>query len=169
MEITIALAQMDIALGKPKQNASMARILAAGAAEQGADLLMLPELWATGYDLARTSDYTSPPDDGHFALMANLARAEQLYVAGTALESNPAGKPFNTAVLYGPDGARMGAYRKVHLWAQLGEVDHMTPGDSLPIFELPWGRVALAICYDLRSSLSLLNGRCAVWSTGGCF
>lgn len=150
MDITIALAQMDIALGKPEQNASIARIMAADAAAQGADLLMLPELWPTGYDLARISDYTSSLDAGHFSLMAGLARTEQLYVVGTALESNPGGKPFNTAVLYGPDGVRMGAYRKVHLWAQLGEVDHMTPGDSLPIFDLPWGRVALAICYDLR-------------------
>jgi predicted amidohydrolase len=32
----------------------------------------------------------------------------------------------------------------------LGEVEHLTPGDALPVFELPWGTVAMAICYDLR-------------------
>jgi omega-amidase len=144
MEVIIALAQMNIALGKPEQNTFTARKLAAEAAAQGADVLLLPELWATGYDLDRIVEYATPLDTGH------LARLHGLYLTGTALESNPYGKPFNTAALYGPDGARLGAYRKVHLWAPLGEVEHMTPGDILPAFDLPWGRVALAICYDLR-------------------
>lgn len=150
MEITIALAQMAVALGQPEQNKATARSMATQAAAQGADLFLLPELWATGYDLDRRDEHAAPLDAGHFALMANLAQTHRLYVVGTALEANPGGRPYNTAVLYGPDGALRGAYRKVHLWAPLGEVEHMTPGDALPAFDLPWGRVALAICYDLR-------------------
>jgi omega-amidase len=150
MEITIALAQMAVALGEPEQNRATAQSMAAQAAVQGADLLLLPELWATGYDLDRSDDYAAPLDAGHFALMAGLARAHGLYVVGTALEANSSGRPYNTAALYGPEGDLRGAYRKVHLWAPLGEVEHMTPGDSLPAFDLPWGRVALSICYDLR-------------------
>jgi omega-amidase len=150
MEITIALAQMAIVPGEPGQNETTARAMAAEAAAQGAGLLLLPELWATGYDLRRADAYAAPLDDGAFAKMADLARAHRLYVVGTALEANPGGLPFNTAAIYGPDGKRMGAYRKVHLWAALGETEHMTAGAALPTFELPWGRVALAICYDLR-------------------
>lgn len=150
MEITIALAQMAVALGRPKENKVTAQGLAAQAVAQGADLLLLPELWATGYDLDRARQYTAPLDSGHFALMADLARTHQLYVAGTALEANPNGRPFNTAALYGPDGNCVDAYRKVHLWAPLGEVEHLSPGDALPTFDLPWGRMAMAICYDLR-------------------
>lgn len=150
MEIAIALAQMAVALGRPGENHSMAENLAAQAAARGADLLLLPELWSTGYDLDHTAEHAAPLDSGHFALMAGLAKAHQLYIAGTALEANPGGKPFNTAALYGPDGKCAGAYRKVHLWAPLGEVEHMTPGDAMPAFDLPWGRVAMAICYDLR-------------------
>jgi omega-amidase len=150
MEITIALAQMDIVLGQPQENLDAAQALCARAASQGANLVLMPELWPTGYDLARIDRYAAPLDGGHFALMADLAREHQLFVAGTALEHNPNSKPFNTAALYGPDGACLGAYRKVHLWAPLGEVEHMTPGSTLPTFDLPWGRIALAICYDLR-------------------
>jgi predicted amidohydrolase len=150
MEITLALAQMAIALGQPEVNVETARPLVRRAAARGADLLLLPELWATGYDLARAEQYASALDEGHFALMAGLAQAHGLYVAGTALEANPGGRPFNSAAIYGPDGARIGAYHKIHLWAPLGEVEHMTPGDAFPTFDLPWGRVALAICYDLR-------------------
>jgi len=150
MQITVALAQMFIHLGRPERNRTTAQTLAAQAADQDADLLLLPELWATGYDLGRAGAHAAPLDEGHFAWMSSLAQAHHLYVAGTALEANPGGLPFNTAALYGPDGERIGAYHKVHLWAPLGEVEHMTPGNALPAFDLPWGRTALAVCYDLR-------------------
>ena len=150
MEVTIALSQMAISLDRPEENYLAAQSLATKAVAQNADLLVLPELWATGYNLGRASDYAALLDKGHFALMAELAQVHGLYVTGTALEENPGGRPFNTAALYGPDGRCVGAYRKVHLWAPLGEVEHLTPGDALPVFELPWGTVAMAICYDLR-------------------
>ena len=150
MKITVALAQMEIALGRPEQNRAAARALAAEAAGQGADLLILPELWATGYDLTRAETYAAPLDGGDFGVMASLARGQGLYVVGSALETNPAGRPFNTAALYDPAGALRGAYRKVHLWKPLGEGEYMTAGDALAVFDLPWGRTALAVCYDLR-------------------
>lgn len=150
MEITVALAQMEIALGRPDLNEAAARRWAVQAAGQGARLLVLPELWPTGYDLAQAEDYAAPLDAGSFALLAELARQHNLYIVGTALEANPAGLPFNTAALYGPDGELLGAYRKVHLFPPMGEVEHMAPGPALPTFDLPWGCTALAICYDLR-------------------
>jgi omega-amidase len=150
MDITIALAQMAVATGDPATNETTARRLAARAAARGAGLLILPELWHTGYDLERAATYAAALDDGPFGLMAGLAREHGCHVLGTALEANPAGAPFNTAALYGPDGGRVGAYRKVHLFPPLGETVHMTAGRDLPIFPLPWGPTALAICYDLR-------------------
>lgn len=150
MEITIALAQMAIAFGHPDLNRANARTQAGQAAKRGAHLLILPELWPTGYDLVRADQYAASLDEGPFALMAELARTHRLYVVGTALEVNPEGAPFNTAALYGPDGELLGAYRKVHLFPPMGELEHMAPGNLLPTFDPPWGRVALAICYDLR-------------------
>ena len=155
MKLTVALAQMALATGGLDQNAATARTLVAQAASQGVQLLLLPELWQTGYDLARADRYAAPlppssDGGGTFALMAELAREHHLYLAGTALETNPEGRPFNTAALFGPDGTLLGAYRKAHLWAPMGEVEHMTAGSTLPTFDLPWGKTGLAICYDLR-------------------
>ena len=79
MEITVGLAQMGIALGEPEQNTATAQALATEAAAQGADLLLLPELWPTGYNLEQSALYTAPLDAGHFALMAEMARAHGLY------------------------------------------------------------------------------------------
>lgn len=150
MEITVALAQMAVIRGRPDANTATVEALAAQAAEQGAHLMLLPELWPTGYDLDRAAQTAAPLDGGPFATMSGLARQHRLYIAGTALEANPAGQPFNTAALFGPDGALAGAYRKVHLFPPMGEREAMAPGASLPAFDLPWGRAALAICYDLR-------------------
>lgn len=150
MQLTIALAQMAITSGRPDLNEAEARRLAAQAADAGAGLLLLPELWPTGYDLVYAAGCAAPLDGGHFALMAGIARTYHLHVLGTALEANPAGRPYNTAALYTPDGERAAWYRKAHLFAPMGEVEHLSPGDALPVFDLPWGRTALAICYDLR-------------------
>ena len=150
MELKIALAQMNVALGQPRQNEEMARSLAARAAADGAQLVVLPELWFTGYDLDHAQEYAAALGEGPFAFMAELARTYGIYVAGTSLEANPNGLPYNTAALVSPEGEVVGAYRKVHLWAPMGEVEHMAPGRALPTFDLPWGRTALAICYDLR-------------------
>ena len=150
MELRIALAQMNVALGQPRENEDMARSLVARAAADGAQLVVLPELWFSGYDLARAADYAAALDEGAFALMAELARSHGLYLAGTSLEANPGGRPYNTAALFGPEGEVVGAYRKVHLWAPMGEVEHMAAGREFPTFDLPWGRTALAVCYDLR-------------------
>lgn len=150
MRLTVSLAQMAVFPGEPSANEAEARRLAAQAAAEGANLLLLPELWASGYDLARAAEYAVPLGEGPFALMADLARTHQLYVGGTALETNPDGRPYNSAVLYTPQGALAATYHKVHLWGPLGEPEHMTAGGTLPVFELPWGPMALGICYDLR-------------------
>ena len=149
-EINIALAQSKIVPGRLVQNENRTQQLAARASEHGADLLILPELWPTGYALDQARAHAVPLDEGPFALMAELAQLHQIYITGTALEANPNGLPYNTAAFYGPQGERIGAYRKIHLFAPLGEVEHMTPGQCLPTFDLPWGRTALAVCYDLR-------------------
>jgi predicted amidohydrolase len=150
MELKVAIAQLAVAMGDPDLNAVQLRTAAAQAEAEGAQLLIAPELWATGYDLALAVAGAAPLGEGPFGLMAGLALRHRLYIVGSALEENPQGRPFNTAALYDPNGKLVGAYRKVHLFAPLGEVEHMTPGGALPVFGLPWGRTALAICYDLR-------------------
>jgi predicted amidohydrolase len=150
MEITVALAQVAVTPGQMTENEARVADAAHRVAGEGVDLLVLPEMWPTGYDLARAAAQAASLGEGAFAVMQRLAVAHGFHVTGTALESNPGGRPYNTAALYGPDGDLLGAYRKVHLWAPLGEAEKMNSGTELPTFELPWGRTALSICYDLR-------------------
>jgi predicted amidohydrolase len=80
MELRVALAQMAIHTGQPELNEAEADRLARQAAAQGAHLLLLPELWAHGYDLARAEQYAASLDAGPFAVMAELARKNRLSI-----------------------------------------------------------------------------------------
>jgi len=140
---------MDVHTGHPEANLARAREFAAQAREAGADLLLLPELWLHGYDLERADEWAAPLGEEGFAHMADLARDFGLHLAGSLLERH-AGGVSNTAVLYAPDGALLGSYRKIHLFRLMQEHHYLAPGDHATLCPTPWGPVGLAICYDLR-------------------
>ncbi|MEI6286287.1 MAG: nitrilase-related carbon-nitrogen hydrolase [Bacillota bacterium] len=114
-----------------------------------AELYILPELFATGYNFIDTDevrDLSEPFADGEtFWALDEFCRTNNCYVVyGFAEEDN--GELFNSAGLTGPDGA-IGLYRKIHLYNR--EKLFFQPGDvPFSVFELPFGRVGIMICYD---------------------
>lgn len=150
MKLRVALAQMHIAPGRPQDNFRQAQQWAEAAADQGAELLLLPELWLSGYDLARSQEHARSFQEEYQGRWAALARTTGMFLCGSVLALDPAGRPANTALLLSPAGELLAAYRKVHLFEPMGEVRYLAAGDTLPSFDLPWGRTAMAICYDLR-------------------
>jgi len=149
MPLNVALAQMAVSLGDQEANVARAAALAEQAARAGSELLLLPELWDTGYDLANWRRYAVPLNEGTFAVMAQLARRHRLAVGGSALEASN-GAAYNTFALYGADGALLASYRKVHLFGVMEEPRWLLGGQRLQLAQTPWGNVGLAICYDLR-------------------
>jgi predicted amidohydrolase len=149
MFLNVALAQIDIAFGAPQANLLALRPLVATAAARGAALLVLPELWSTGYDLARAAELADAPGSGIHAELAALAREQQIAIAGSTLMRHGA-QITNTATLYGPDGTLLLSYDKLHLFGLLREDRYLAPGSALALCDAPWGRTALGICYDLR-------------------
>lgn len=150
MSLRLALGQMDVAVGGPEENLRRAGSLASEAAARGGQLLLLPELWLTGYDLANARVHASSFETSLRGRWAALAQETGLYMAGSILAPNAAGLAANTAVILSPQGETLATYRKVHLFEPMGEVLHLAPGETIRTFDLPWGRAGLAICYDLR-------------------
>jgi predicted amidohydrolase len=150
MELTISLGQMNVALGQPARNLETVEVLAAEAAARGSDVLVLPELWSTGYDLGRAREHATPVGEGMFAAVADLARKRRLYIAGSLLGQIAGSGAGNTAVLYGPDGRLLATYNKIHLFRLMDEEQYLCAGNELALAETPWGKSGLAICYDLR-------------------
>lgn len=148
--ITISLFQFEYRAGDAERHVELVRAAAAEAAARGSQLLLLPELWHSGYDLKRSGTLAAPMGEGPFALAAGLAAEQRLHLCGSLLCREADGSVRNRAVLHRPDGSVAGWYDKVHLFPKLAEHRYLAAGDRLPVLDLPWGRTAMAICYDLR-------------------
>jgi omega-amidase len=149
MELTISLAQMDIALGRPQVNLAKAQELTIEAKRRGSDIVLFPELWSTGYDLENAEQYATSLDEGLFAELATLSRENAIHICGSLL-SVQNGRYYNTAPLFSPAGKRLGYYSKIHIFPLMEEDKYLAAGQMAPVFDLPWGKSAIAICYDLR-------------------
>jgi omega-amidase len=148
--LTIAVGQMDVSFGDPGANLARVTDLAAAAAAQQADWLVLPELWSTGYDLANAGCYATAIDQGIFAETAVLARTYHLHIIGSCLSRLGEGQFGNTAVFWDSNGRVLADYHKIHLFRLMNEHQYLTAGARLTQVETAWGKVGLSICYDLR-------------------
>jgi predicted amidohydrolase len=150
--VKTAVGQFDVQLGDVDANIAAATRLADAAAAQGADLVVLPEMATAGYAFAdrdELSRYAEPASQERLGraltAWAELAARHRMHIAGGFPESAD-GAFYNSAALLGPEGI-IGVYRKVHLFYL--EKDLFQPGDlGFPVFDLPFGRVGLQVCYD---------------------
>jgi predicted amidohydrolase len=118
-----------------------------------ADLIVLPELWATGYFAFDRYAADAQPADGPLThTLAELARDTGAYLhGGSFVERLPDGALRNTAVLFGPDGTQAHRYSKVHVFGyQSQEAKLLRPGTRVSSAATPFGRMAGTTCYDLR-------------------
>ena len=149
MNLSIALAQADFKLGEPEYNYQKVSRMITDAAAKKADLVLLPELWASGYDLANCGKYASELNDGWFQRM-KMAAKENNIALGCALIEDDQGVFYNTFVFYDSSGTLLGSYRKIHLFDKLKETDYFQPGNKLICFDFKSVKIGLATCYDLR-------------------
>jgi predicted amidohydrolase len=141
-------------------NLSVAGTLVAEAAAAGARLVVLPEYFgvfgarATDKVAAREQDGAGPQQD----FLAAAARAHAIFLVGgtVPLATADPSRVRSACLVYGPDGHRLARYDKVHLFAfargeeRYEEGRTIEPGTTPVAFDLPCGRVALSVCYDLR-------------------
>jgi nitrilase len=142
------------------QNFASARKLIRQAAEQGAQLVLLPEYWpAMGLHETDKVGYAEQLDAGPIqTFMSDLAREHRIWLIGGTLPmiSPEADKVLNTTMVYDPAGVRVARYDKIHLFGftkddeSYDESRTIVPGASVATFEAPFGKVGLSVCYDLR-------------------
>lgn len=147
--LRVALGQMKVAPGRPEVNLRRAERLAREAAQAGAHLLLLPELWLSGHDLERAEEHARSFAERWQEEWSALARRHRLFLVGSVVAPGEDGRPANVALVLSPEGETVARYEKIHLFAPMGE-GRLAAGKKTPCFDLPWGRTALAVCYDLR-------------------
>lgn len=153
-----AVVQMTSGSDKTR-NVETAVRLVEQAADRGAQLVALPELWTCLADPATIHANAEPIPGPTSRVMGELARKRGItLIAGSIAErSDQAGKIYNTSLVFSPDGEQIGLYRKRHLFdidlpGQIThrESDFIVPGDRFSSVTTPVGSVGQAICYDLR-------------------
>lgn len=149
MKLTISLGQMDVELGNPARNLETAQAFVEEAERRGSHLLVLPELWSTGYDLENAADYATSTAEGIFAQIGRLATKHHLHILGSCLAQHNGGIA-NTLVWHGRQGEIMGEYSKLHLFRLMDEEKYLVAGQKPVLVESEWGMAGLSICYDLR-------------------
>jgi omega-amidase len=147
MKISITLGQFKLAFANPASNIKVAlQLLQSSIQANQTHITLLPELWTTGYDLRNAAQYIQPNQEIQNRIEEVCARPNQ-WLGGSML-FNQNNQIFNTFHLTGPDGTEH--YSKIHLFDLMNESKFLAAGSHPHLANTPWGKTALAICYDLR-------------------
>ena len=140
-------------------NVEQALALIARAANYGATLVALPEVWTYLGDTAGVAGVADDIPGPLTERLAEAARRHGIYLHCGSIYERVAGEPraFNTTVVLDPDGDIMARYRKIHLFdVNIGgnvaftESETIAPGHETVVVDLGGVKLGLAICYDLR-------------------
>ncbi len=145
----VAGVQHDIVWEDRDTNFARLAPLIAEAAAAGARLVVLTEMFSTGFSMA--VDRVAELRDGPSAsFLAAQARAHEVWVCGSLPErSRAAERPFNQLVLASPDGV-VHRYAKIHPFGYGAEPEHYAAGDAFLTVDVEGVRCSFFVCYDLR-------------------
>jgi len=145
----VAVIQHDIVWADREANFARLRPLVAEAAAGGARLVLLSEMFSTGFVVDR-DDIGEPTDGPSSAFLAGVAAEHGMWVGGSCPETRPDDpRPFNSFVLASPDGS-LHRYAKIHPFTYGGEHRHFRAGSEHLTVQVDDLRVSMFVCYDLR-------------------
>lgn len=148
----IALIQMDIQIGEPDVNFKRVSELLDQAVSNHPkpDLIMLPEMWNTGYALEQITDLADLQGQRTEALFSSFCKKHKvLVVAGSVAETSEKGVR-NTTYVFDRTGQRIADYSKMHLFRLMDEEKYLIAGNQLVTAELDELKSGFTICYDIR-------------------
>jgi predicted amidohydrolase len=156
---TAAMVQMRTSLS-PEASFKQADSLIREAASQGANYVQTPEVSNLIQKNRKALFELLAPEDEDLSLKAyrELARELKIYlhIGSLALRATPE-RAVNRSFLIAPDGGIVACYDKIHMFdieldggESYRESANYQPGETAVISDLPWGRIGLTICYDVR-------------------
>jgi len=145
----IGVAQIDCRVGDVAGNLKTITSAVEQAAKTRCDLLILPELADTGYDMDVIRSLASSWDCGPCIELCRIASSLQISLI-CGLSERDGDRIFNTAAIIDNTGTLVGKYRKTHLFSLTREDEYFASGDELKIIELGGFAIGIMICYDLR-------------------
>jgi 5-aminopentanamidase len=162
-DLTIALWQTTYA---PTTAQALQRLddTAALARSQGAELLITPEMFLTGYAIGpeRVAALAEPADGALSRAVASIVRRHRIAIVYGYPERHPSGeRPYNASQFVTANGKRLAHYRKTHLFGDMDRAQFTAGDTASQVFKWRGWRLGLLICYDVEfpESVSELAGQ----------
>lgn len=157
----IALCQLSVTENK-ERNIAHARDAIEAAADNGAQLVVLPEIWNGPYSNASFPVYAEDIDAGGSAspstsMLSEVARSKGITIVGGSISERSGDHLYNTCCIFGKDGELKAKHRKIHLFdidipgkISFMESKTLTAGNTPTIVDTDVGRIGIGVCYDIR-------------------
>ncbi|MCD8022154.1 MAG: carbon-nitrogen hydrolase family protein [Lachnospiraceae bacterium] len=133
------------------------------AAENDADLVMLPEMFCCPYETANFPLYAQPEGGPNWSDLFACARENHVYLVAGSMpecaidENGPVIDIYNTSFVFNREGEQIARHRKVHLFdvdikggQRFFESETLTAGKEVTVFDTEFGKIGLMICFDIR-------------------
>ncbi|MCG7406673.1 carbon-nitrogen family hydrolase [Paenibacillus sp. ACRRX] len=148
----ISVIQMDVKIGEPDRNYDevIQKIEQAVSSDPKPDVIVLPEMWNTGYALERIHEIADENGERTRKLLQELSAMHQVHIVGGSVAIKENDRIKNVAYIYNKEGQLAGEYAKIHLFRLMDEHVYLDAGQQLGRFELDGVQCAVIICYDLR-------------------
>lgn len=147
----LSCVQLNVRANRPERNYARAEALVSRAARKQTDVVLLPETLNTGFAPQRIDPTLADTDGARTkALFSPLAGELGVNIVAGSVVNRKAGGLYNTAFVFGRDGAIVAEYDKTHLFSPAGEKETYTAGGALARFTLDGVSCAVMTCYDLR-------------------
>ena len=147
-DFKVAAIQMNCSLGNIRENQSNASEMIHRSVEMGAKLIVLPELFNTGYRTEEMDDQLAQSIPGQISnWMQDLCKKHDIVLVASILERGQVqGLIYDTALTVGASGV-LGIYRKIHLWDM--ENLRFARGGEFTNVDLGFARLGMQICYEV--------------------
>ena len=154
--LTVAQVQMRVTRDRAENIAAACRLIRR-AAEQGAEFVMLPEMFCCPYENGAFRPYGEEQDGPAQRALSALAAELGIWIVGGSIPELEGNRVYNPSFVYDSAGRQVARHRKMHLFdisveggQTFRESDTLSPGGEITVFDTPWGKMGLCICFDLR-------------------
>ena len=152
----LALCQLKGSFDKEESRQTVRKFVTE-AASNGAQVVALPEMWDCPYANEYFREYAEPEDGETVKFMSQLASELGIYLIGGSISELDGDKVYNTSFCFDREGNIIGKHRKTHLFdidvkggIRFMESDTLTAGESSTVIDTEFGKIGVAICYDVR-------------------
>lgn len=148
--LKVTCLQFDIEFGNPSSNKKKVESEMKKAIEHTPDVIVLPELWTTGYDLSRLNEIADVKGMDTITFISNLAKRYNVNIVAGSIAKKTETGIYNTMYIFNRQGDCVGEYSKAHLFKLMDEHLYLQSGNSKGDFALDKVSAAGLICYDIR-------------------